>query len=1072
MKKKALWLTLVLVLVLALIPITAMASEPQQTGNITHETIPFQVNPLYKDLYGDTVVHKAPNPVQSEENQMPVLNATYVTEAKAAQQIREKMKSRSESFTIYVNSEDDAYRRLTENLLAQAMAHTGDPEEGDYLMWHYAGWGAEISSEVVAKGYNYTIAFSMSYYTTAAQEKELDTAVSNLLKNLNVSKKSDYQKVKAVYDYICANITYDYENLEDPEYMLKHTAYAALVDKTAVCQGYASLMYRLLLELDVDTRVIAGEAIEGGAHGWNITKLGDVYYNLDSTWDAGMSEYSYFLKNSEGFWDHLRYLEYATTQFHTDYPMSATDYVDGVAGKPEYVFVWGSCGDDVYWEIDRDKLLTIYGTGATYDFEKDGYGELDTMSPWLSWKDGFRKVVIEEGVTALGMNAFYEMDNVTDVVMPSTLTTLGECAFGRISGLTKIKLPEGLQTIGAECFEACRGVTSVTFPSTLKKINSGAFSECDALKEIKLPEGLETIGIYAFDRCDALTKVVIPSSVTALSGFSDCANLVSVQLNNSGTISSEAFSKCPKLTKVTIPDTVTQIRNQAFAECTGLTEIIIPESVISLETKAFFRCRGIKTAYLYNSGSVGNGAFRECDSLSKVVLSEGITKLESYAFADCIALQELTIPSTVTEIMNHAFSDSSLKTITFIGDAPAIKGYSFDDIIATVYYPDNNATWETEEMAEWMAHFTNIAWVSYHNHDYTGVKPAFNEETKTHSWACTGCGEPKTESCTAESVVLKEATMDSRGVREYTCTVCGGSWQESFLYRISGDNRAATALAAADKLMEILGADSFDTIIIASGDNFADALAGSYLAAKKDAPILLYTKNSENKLADYVSENMNDSGMVYILGGVNSVPQKMEDALADRGFEAKRLAGDNRFATNLAILEEAGVDGEEILVCTAYNFADSLSASAVGQPILLVNKTLTGSQKEFISGSTSFAIIGGVNSVTEEVEADLKACGTVVRVSGESREETSAALAKRYFAAPEYAVLAYSRNFPDGLCGGPLAFALGAPLLLTNSGAESAAAEYVAEKSITRGIVLGGPNSISDKTVNIIFTAE
>ena len=127
----------------------------------------------------------------------------------------------------------------------------------------------------------------------------MDTAVSNLLKSLNVSGKSDYQKVGAVYDYICDNVTYDYDNLEDDSYTLKFTAYAALKNKTAVCQGYALLFYRLMLELGIDARVIAGDG--GGPHGWNIVKLGNVYYNADTTWDAGVDEYQFFLKNTENF---------------------------------------------------------------------------------------------------------------------------------------------------------------------------------------------------------------------------------------------------------------------------------------------------------------------------------------------------------------------------------------------------------------------------------------------------------------------------------------------------------------------------------------------------------------------------------------------------------------------------------------------------------------------------------------------------------------------------------------------------------------------------------------------------
>ena len=570
----------------------------------------------------------------------------------------------------------------------------------------------------------------------------------------------------------------------------------------------------------------------------------------------------------------------------------------------------------------------------------------------------------------------------------------------------------------------------------------------DKVKAVEIQKGVTTIGNGAFYEHDALEKVSIANTVT--------------------TIGSSSFFRCYALKKVQIPDSVQEIYARAFAQCTGLTEVVMGNGVTTID----------------------EGVFQECTSLSKVTLSENLSQAERNLFSQCTALTEIQIPASLTEIPSEMFSFSGLKKIvipdavTSIGSSafyecsalseihfdglvpPSIDGSSFSGVTATAYYPDTDA-W-TEDMLQ--DYGGTLTWVSYHVHNFDDAVAVFDAETKTHSWACVGCGEPKTESCTFESVILEEATLDEYGVCRYTCTVCGGSYEQQVMYRISGDNRAATALAAADELKEILGVDSFDTIIIASGTNFADALAGSYLAAETGAPILLYTNNYEDELADYVSENLTDSGKVYILGGTYSVPETVENALLDQGFEADRLAGDSRFETNLAILEEAGVSGEEILVCTAYNFADSLSASAVGQPILLVNKNLTADQKEFLSGSTSFAIIGGVNSVSEDVEAELKTLGDVIRVSGDSREETSAALAQRYFTAPDYAVLAYSRNFPDGLCGGPLAYALGAPLLLTNSGAEAAAAEYVAEKGITKGVILGGPNSVSDATANLVFS--
>ena len=387
-------------------------------------------------------------------------------------------------------------------------------------------------------------------------------------------------------------------------------------------------------------------------------------------------------------------------------------------------------------------------------------------------------------------------------------------------------------------------------------------------------------------------------------------------------------------------------------------------------------------------------------------------------------------------------------------------------------------------------------------HDYASeiTKESTCSEKGEVTYTCRVCEHSYTDALellehTYESAVTTEPTCDKEGVRTYTCSVCADTYTEAVgtidhvfeddvctgcgggaVYRISGDSRYATAYAAADELKAALGVEQFNTIIVASGENFADALTGSYLAAVRKAPILLQNSSTSvlNSNVAYITENLAEGGRVCILGGKNSVPETLDEALAEAGIDTQRFAGSDRFETNLAILEAAGVGDKEILVCTAYNFADSLSASAAGLPILLVNNnsgSLTSKQKEFLESldGNAITIIGGVNSVSEALEETLGAYGTVDRISGDSREETSAWFADRYFEAPEYAMVAYSRNFPDGLCGGPLAYAMGAPLLLTSAGNEDMAEAYVEYAGIIKGYVLGGAAAVKDESGRIIF---
>ena len=293
--------------------------------------------------------------------------------------------------------------------------------------------------------------------------------------------------------------------------------------------------------------------------------------------------------------------------------------------------------------------------------------------------------------------------------------------------------------------------------------------------------------------------------------------------------------------------------------------------------------------------------------------------------------------------------------------------------------------------------------------------------------------------------------------------------------RISGENRYQTAFTIADALKQTLGVDHFDTVLIASGTEFADALSGSYLAAVKNAPILLTNGANANDLIGYISENLSGTGTVYILGGTAAVSQELEDAVKTTERTVKRLAGETRIQTNLAILREAGVDGREILVTTGWDYADSLAASATGLPILLVNPNsneLTDDQLIFLQGvnAAGLTIIGGQAVVSSEIEEALKEYVSVDRIFGSSREETSAAVAQHYFSQPDAVCIAYSRNFPDALSGGPLARAMGAPMLLVNSGTEKTAQSYISANEIPGGYILGGSAVLSDGLVCAVFS--
>ena len=351
---------------------------------------------------------------------------------------------------------------------------------------------------------------------------------------------------------------------------------------------------------------------------------------------------------------------------------------------------------------------------------------------------------------------------------------------------------------------------------------------------------------------------------------------------------------------------------------------------------------------------------------------------------------------------------------------------------------------------------------------------------KGHTWVAADCDTPKTCSVCGAT----EGSALGHDYTDGTCTRCGAADPDyeaptdptdpvapvlSGVIRIAGADRIGTSLMLADQLKEVLGVPKFDAVVVASALNFPDALTGSYLAAVKKAPILLTYDAAHAKVTEYIVNNLKPGGSVYVLGGESAVSAGFMNGLAAKGILANRVAGSDRFGTNLAIMKEAGVSASQpILIATALNFADSLSASAAGLPMVLVYGSLRADQKEFLAAtSKNFIIIGGTSAVSEALEAELEAIGSVERLAGSGRYQTSVMVAQKFVTNPDDVVLAYARNFPDGLCGGPLAYALGAPLILTDNYDPSEADKYV--DGITAGIVVGGVGLISDEAARAIF---
>ena len=297
------------------------------------------INPMYKDVVTIEEMEQLPEIYAEAGESAELLNASRTCSSvnEAAVWTRGQMKSRTGTLQITLDVNKAGYTdgssassTIIRQIMDGAMAHTGIGTEGDYIKWHWEGWNSHTSYWNYSTYWHMVFDITVRYHTTASQEAQASTAVTNLLKELNIgSEWSDYDKIHKIYEWMTKNIVYAHG---DEDNMYYHTALSALVNKRTVCQGYSSLLYRLALAVGVDCRVVAGLAEAGNddsAHGWNIAKIDGKWYNLDSTWDAGnsASNWRYFLKAAYPFsTEHNNWPEYTTSAWKSKYGVSSSDY--------------------------------------------------------------------------------------------------------------------------------------------------------------------------------------------------------------------------------------------------------------------------------------------------------------------------------------------------------------------------------------------------------------------------------------------------------------------------------------------------------------------------------------------------------------------------------------------------------------------------------------------------------------------------------------------------------------------------------------------------------------------------
>jgi len=188
----------------------------------------------------------------------------------------------------------------------------------------------------------------------------------------------------------------------------------------------------------------------------------------------------------------------------------------------------GTCGDDLTWTFNYTTgTLTISGSGDIPD-----YGSYEE-APWYSYQNSITDVVIESGVTSIGDHAFDNYFDLKSITIPNTVTRIGFGALGSCRGLTSVNIPNSVVSIGTSAFWGCSGLSSITIPNSVTSIGDWAFGFCSVLTSITIPESVTFIDNGTFYGCSNLSSIIIPNSVTSIGSgaFAYCSGLTSVTVS-------------------------------------------------------------------------------------------------------------------------------------------------------------------------------------------------------------------------------------------------------------------------------------------------------------------------------------------------------------------------------------------------------------------------------------------------------------------------------------------------------------------------------------------------------------
>jgi hypothetical protein len=301
-----------------------------------------------------------------------------------------------------------------------------------------------------------------------------------------------------------------------------------------------------------------------------------------------------------------------------------------------------------------------------------------------SYTSGSRECTIPDTVTAVGLNAFQGVANyLTKVIIPNSVSTIGENSFSYCTNLTSVRLSNILTKIPSVSFYKCNNLRNIDIPNTVTSISTGAFYDCNSLTSIIIPSSVTGIASDAFRNCNNLKSVSLQRTytqgVTYLAEDSFLAEYLFFESSNISVDSLrqmcyDGYQRSALVRAGFKQSTIDSayggisltIQNNAIIGATNISSIsskiaYIPNHVSSITSTAFNSVSSIITDIIFGNAptinNIDSSAFINCNKLKSIIIPNTITSINDNTFQGCNNLRNIDIPNTVTLISTGAFQD-------------------------------------------------------------------------------------------------------------------------------------------------------------------------------------------------------------------------------------------------------------------------------------------------------------------------------------------------------------------------------------------------------------------------------